>query len=865
MSRTDLPTGTVTFFFSDIEGSTRLLERIGQAYRDVLHRHNEIVREAIAAQDGVEVQTEGDSFFAVFATAPSAVDASAVIQQRLAAVDWPRGGVVKIRIGLHTGLGELGGDNYLGLDVHRASRISDAGHGGQVVVSASTKALATGRDFIDLGSHRLKDLAEPEHLYQVIVPSVPQSFPPLRTRDARPNNLPALPNPLLGRDEERSTMLELVTGSRLVTILGVSGVGKTHLALDVAAAALPSFDDGVFFVDLASTKDPSLVMAAIAAELDIDASDVAGIAEAIGRNTMLLVLDNVEQVVEAAPQIGELLGACTGMKILATSQAPLRISGEILFRLKPLAVALDGSSLSDSPAVELFAARAATADPSFSLHEHGSDVAALVTALEGLPLAVELAAARVNVLTPAQILERLDGGSSGSSMLRSRTADVAGRHRSLEDAIAWSYGLLTPTQQQALGSLAVFRGGATLAALEAVAAEDVLDDLGELVDRSLVRTRTTESGKRFDVMESVRRFAASQRSDAETTELAERHTRHFSDMGASAETGFLSERSARWLASFEDDHENFQTVFARLIDAGDAARGLEMMGGMWRYYRRAGRLGEASLWLDRLFRLPSAAERTAPRARGLMARAALKYWRTDFTGALDDYEEAVAIAEGTRDQKLLADANFGMITCLGAVGRFEEAAALIDQVELLYEQLEDVWGRAHMVSTRAFHTAFTEGIAAFAGAGAAAVDAWEATGNRTEAAQISLTVAGAEYIGGNVTAAMGWILRGLDYAVAAGDRSTEAFAIEVLATGLIATGDLDTGTLLAGAAASAREHMGGGWVADVGGFVEDPVTLATAALGESDARRMLARGAELSLDEAIELARTTAEERAAAP
>lgn len=232
------------------------------------------------------------------------------------------------------------------------------------------------------------------------------------------------------------------------------------------------------------------------------------------------------------------------------------------------------------------------------------------------------------------------------------------------------------------------------------------------------------------------------------------------------------------------------------------------------------------------------------------------------TSSLRDYEEAVGIADGTGDKKLQADAKFGLITCLGAVGRFEEATALIDEVELLYEQLDDVWGRAHMISTRAFHTAFTQGVTKFAEVGVAAVEAWEATGNRTEAAQISLTVAGAEYIGGNVAAATRWILRGLDYAAAAGDRSTEAFAVEVLATGLIASGDLDKGTLLAGAAASARERMGGGWVADVGGFIEDPVTLAKAALGDEDATAMLARGADLSLDEATRLAREIAEERA---
>ena len=502
---TDLPVGTVTFFFSDIEGSTKMLQRLGAGFRDVLEQHGQIVRAALRAHNGIELGTEGDSFFAVFTTAPDAVEAAGTVQQQLADAEWPKGGTVKVRIGLHTGSAELGGEGYVGLDVNRAARISAAGHGGQVVVSETTRALAGNGKFIDLGTHRLKDLEQPEHLHQLRAPDLPTSFPPLRSLDARPNNLPTLATQLLGRDDETAQLLDRIRQHRLVTIIGFGGVGKTHLAINVAAAALPDFTAGAFFVDLAPITDPSLVLSTIAAELDIDESEPTAMAAALGPGRLLIVLDNLEQVIDVAPSIGELLSAHADLAVLATSQVPLRVSGENVFRLDPLGVTGNGSSNGNSPAVDLFAARAATADPAFSLADHVPEVIELVAALDGLPLAVELAASRVNVLTPAQILERLQ---RDTAVLETRAADAPQRHRSLQAAISWSYDLLTPEQQGVLRTLSVFRGGATLAAIESLAARDVIDDLAELVDRSLVRTSTTTSGKQFDLLDSVLLYAA---------------------------------------------------------------------------------------------------------------------------------------------------------------------------------------------------------------------------------------------------------------------------------------------------------------------------------------------------------------------
>lgn len=842
-----LPTGTVTFFFSDIEGSTKTLQRLGPGFHEVLDLHGAIVRSALADHHGIELGTEGDSFFAVFIAPADAIGAATAVSQRLAEAEWPDGGTIKVRIGLHSGTGELGGANYVGLDVHRAARISSAGHGGQVVVSEATKVLAGSADYIDLGMHRLKDLDQAEHLYQLVVPGPPGSFPPLRTIDARPNNLPTVGTRLIGRDDSSSQLLDLVRTNRLVTLIGPGGVGKTRLAIDVAGQALADFEAGVFFVPLAPVTDPSLVLATIAAELGIDEVGVAQIATAFGPGARLLVLDNLEQLVAAAPAIGELLAAHPQLKILVTSQVPLRISSETIFRLEPLAV--EGGH---PAAVELFASRAVSVDPGFVLEDQIGDVADLVAALGGLPLAVELAAARVNVLTPSQILERLQ---RDQALLETRASDAPQRQRSLNDALAWSYELLSPGQQEVLRCFAVFRGGAALAAVEAVAGCDVIDDLAELVDRSLVVSSTASSGKRFEVFDSVRQFAQARLTDAgSTAEREERHTSFFVALALTADENLAGPRVAWWLAALRDDHENFQATLSRLLAASDHERGFDILGSIWRYYRGVGRLGEEALWLDRFFALPGGDEPSAPLAKALMARGAIAYWRGDFSGAVDDYRSAVQIAAKVDERQLEAHAYFGLGSSLGNLRLFDQADPALESARRIYEELGDQLGLADLLSAEAFHIMFTEGIDPGLTQMRQALEIYEDIGQFVMAGSLNLAIASASVLNGDFDEAKRAALHSMNLADRGGDRFVAAWAIEWVATAIVAQGDTEVGGLLAGAAAAARKRMGAGWT-PMNMDIQDAESRLIEVLGEAATRELLHRGAKLSLDQAVELAR----------
>ena len=849
-NRNTLPTGTVTFFFSDIEGSTRLLQQLGPRYRDVLATHNEIARAAFAQHGGVEIRTEGDAFFAVFTNARHAVDAAAMLQTGLADVDWPEAGTVRVRIGLHTGNGELGGDDYLGLDVHLAARIAATGHGGQVVVSETTKALARNADYVDLGSHRLKDIEQPEQLFQLVINDLPMSFPPLRSLDVRPNNLPTLPTPLLGREDEVTELLEMLRTNRIVTLVGLGGVGKSRLAVEVASQALPEFQGGAFLVDLAPLADPDLVLPAIAAELGIDSADVGGLAESIGGNTILVVLDGLERVTNAATDIGGLVASAPGLRVLMTSQAPLRLAGERLYRVDPLSLA-DGAA---SPAVRLFVERANAADPSFSLDDHADDVAVLVEALHGLPLAVELAASRVTVLTPGQIMERL---SKDAMVLATRATDAPDRHRSLFATIEWSYGLLTPSQQKLVSALAVFRGGANLIATEAVAAADVLDDLGELIDRTMVLTEEGSAGKRYRVPESVNRFMHMQLDEETLAELRGRHTAFYCALGESAAKGLVSDRTAWWYSTLSDDHENLQAVLERMHSAPEIESGLSFLGDFWRYYQGVGRLSEVELWLERFFGLAGADRPSAGRVKGLMAWAGVKYWRGDAETALPDYEEAMDLARTLGDPELLADAIFGLMTTLGLLQRFDEAQELGDELRALYDELDDPWGEANIVSTEGFWALMQEGPSAARDKLAQASAMWEKLGLLADSAQLVMAQATGALMDGELDEAWRLVGRALEMTESSANRVISATIVESIASLLIANGDVEKGGELAGGAAKARSRMGGGWTfaESTGRWMPDAQTLLVDTVGEERAAELMAVGSDYSLDRVIELAR----------
>ncbi len=468
-----LPTGTVTFLFSDIEGSTRIVQELGPRYPEILATHGELIEGAVQSAGGTKVSTSGDGVFAVFPEAGHAIEAAAATQRKMSAEPWPENGAVRVRIGLHTGEGLLGGDNYVGLDVHRAARITAAGHGGQVLVSGSTRALVgevplPDLELRDLGEHRLRDLNRPEHLFQLVGGGLPTDFPPLRTDGGVPTDLPLLLTSFVGRPEvdEVAGALE---GTRLLTLTGPGGTGKTRLSVQTALAVKDRFPDGVVFVDLASLSEPALVPSALATALSLEqlpGSPDEKVAAHLRARRMLLVLDNFEQVLDGAGYVASLLQNAPNSSILVTSRAALRVSGEQEFPVPHLALPDPDrhylpEEVADVASVALFADRAAASRPDFRITPENVDaVVEIVNRLDGLPLAIELAASRVKLLPPGAIAQRLRDGS-GFALLEAGRRDLPARQQTLRAAIGWSYELLGEPERVVYQRLSVFMGGAS--------------------------------------------------------------------------------------------------------------------------------------------------------------------------------------------------------------------------------------------------------------------------------------------------------------------------------------------------------------------------------------------------------------------
>ncbi len=487
----ELPGGTVTFLFTDIEGSTQLLHELGDGYADALVAHRRALRAAFEANAGVEVDTQGDAFFVAFARASDALAAARDGQDALA------GGPVRVRMGVHTGEPIVTDEGYVGIDVHRAARIAAVGHGGQVLVSHATRELAGADGLHDLGEHRLKDLTAPERIYQL----GEGEFPPLKSLNQ--SNLPAQPTPFVGREKELGEVLGLLgdPAIRLLTLTGAGGSGKTRLAVQAAAEVVDDYEHGVWWVPLQAVHEPERVGAAIASAIGARAE----LAAHLGDRRVLLVLDNFEQVAEAAPELGELLASCSNLRLIVTSREILRLTAEREYAVPPLV---------EQESVGFFLARARAVSAGFQPDEH---VLPICRRLDHLPLALELAAARVKALSTKQILDRLE---RALPLLTGGARDVPERQRTLRGAIAWSYELLSPEEQDAFRRLGIFAGGFTLDAAEQVADAD-LDALQSLVEKSLVRF----GGERYSLLETIREFAVEQLNETGGWEDARR--RHF--------------------------------------------------------------------------------------------------------------------------------------------------------------------------------------------------------------------------------------------------------------------------------------------------------------------------------------------------
>ncbi len=869
-----LPTGTVTFLFSDIEGSTRLVAALGARYPPILERHQALLREAFASGGGVEIATEGDSFFVVFPSAPRAVAAAVAAQRALAAEPWPPDvGAIRVRMGLHTGEGILGGDTYVGLDVHRAARIAAAAHGGQVVVSGASGALVEGSlspgvALRDLGEHRLKDLERPERILQIVAPGLLPDFPPLRTLEA-PTNLPRQVTSFVGREHEIVEVRRLLKATRLLTLTGPGGTGKTRLSLRVAEDVRADYPGGTFFVELAPITDPALFPATIARAIGLREEPNRPVLESLKEylhdRRVLLVLDNFEQLVAGAAVVGELLAAAPMLTVLTSSREVLHVRGEQEYLVPPLGLPdvrhlPPVGMLSQYDAVALFIQRAGAVRPDFAVtNENAPAVAAICARLDGLPLAIELAAARVKLFAPEAILARLE---KSLSLLTGGARDLPVRQQTLRAAIDWSHNLLDPVERTLFRRVAVFQGGCSFESAQAICdpagdlGMDVADGLVSFVDKSLVRQDDTPYGEpRFRMLETIREYARERLAESPDAAATWRlHGEYFADLARLAEPELLGTHQVEWLDRLEEERDNLRAAMYWAAESGRVELALATAGALWRFWHQRAHLAEGYDELTALLARPDAGARTPGRAKALTGLGGVAYWRSDFEAANHAYRECLAIERELDDPVNLADAlyNLGFVDMIA--GRMEAARPLYEQSLATYERLRDRSGSTKVREALAFALYLQHDY------GAAL--ALEEENLRTfrelrEPFRIgsALTLAAIFKIyARDFDGARAALREAMGIFRAAGDMPTVVNCLLIGAFALVAEGTTERAAEVLGTIAALREPLGELATALDIVHIEDPSVEARRALGDEAFDVAFARGRELTVDEAILLA-----------
>ncbi|HEX2281789.1 MAG TPA: tetratricopeptide repeat protein [Thermomicrobiales bacterium] len=721
----EFPSGTVTFLFTDVEGSTRRWEQDSTAMRAAIERHFAILDEAISAHRGVRFKIIGDAVQAAFPTALDAVLAAVAAQRALIAEDWGALGPIRVRMALHTGAATPHDNDYLSPALNRLARLLAAGAGGQILLTEATRQLVRELsstelplEVIDLGEHRLRDLNEAEHVFQLTAPGLPADFPPLKSLDRHTHNLPPQLTPFIGREalvKEIRTRLEQ-PAVRLLTLTGPGGAGKTRLALQVATELVGAYADGVWFVPLASVTSVTLVVASIAGVLGVRESSAEPLESSLRAylksRRLLLVLDNFEHVVDASPLVADLLSHCPDIQVLVTSRAPLHLSGEYELPIPPLELPsperplrLDDALASE--AVRLFVDRARAVQNHFELTEDNAEaIVAICRRLDGLPLAIELAASRVRLLPPKAILARLD---SRLALLTGGGRDLPERQQTLRGAIAWSHDLLDPALQTLFRRLAVFAGGWTLEAAEAVTDFDsdpplpVFDGLDALHDTSLIRLQepvdaNAGADPRFVMLQTIQEFADEQLvASGELAQAKEAHASWFLELALTAEPHLPGPSAVSWLDRLESEHDNLRGALDWLRSQGDGDPAVALAAALWRFWWLRGHVAEGRERIESALAVVGSGASPA-RAAALDGAGVLAETQGDYDRAEALHRESLTISRDRGDKTGIARAlgNLGVVAF--DRGDDDHAMALLEESLGLAREIGD-----HLLVATALH------------------------------------------------------------------------------------------------------------------------------------------------------------------
>ena len=708
-----LPTGTVTLLFTDIEGSTDLAQRLGdRRYGKVLEEHRRLLREAFAEGNGQEISSQGDALLVAFSSARSALGTAVAAQRALTNHAWPEGASLRVRMGLHTGepFSEMGG--YVGLDVHRVARICSAGYGGQILLSKAVEVLAApelppGASLRDLGNHRLKDLKEPEHLFQVVHPDLPTDFPPLKSLVALPNNLPRQLTSFIGRERDIAETERVLSTAPLVSLVGPGGSGKTRLALQLAAHVLADYRDGVWLVELAPLFDPAIIPKAAAVALGVREEPgrplIATLTEFARPRKLLLLLDNVEHLLTGCAEFADsLLRACPDLRILATSREPLGILGEVIWQVPPLSLPdrrypQSVDRVMQCEAARLFVERANLNQPRFTVTAGNAEaISQICTRLDGIPLAIELAAAWVNVLAPAQIASRLD---DRFRLLARGSRTALPRHQTLRATMDWSYELLSKEEKTLLQRLSVFSNGWTLEAAEVICGEtpsrtaEILDLLAHLVGKSLVNVDTEGGEARYRQLETVREYGRDKlRESGEAIDVGNRHRDWYTRLAERAAPELIGETQATWLDRLEEEHDNLRAALTWSMERGETEAGLRLAVAIQRFWLVRGYLAEGRRWIETLLQ-QSEGVAAAIRARALFGAGSLAvHGQGDYVAGRSFYEQSLVLWRNMGDQRQIADVLNGLGVLAGALGDQAAARARHEESLAIRRKSGDQWG-----------------------------------------------------------------------------------------------------------------------------------------------------------------------------